>query len=351
MATMKILGVMSGTSLDGLDLALTEFSGDGSFINYKILKSHTVPYDEQMRNKLSKAGTLTGYELVKLHNEYGTFIGKQAKEFLGDQLHAEFIASHGHTVFHEPENGLSLQIGRGAYIAAAAGISAVTDFRTTDISLGGQGAPLVPLGDGLLFGKYTFNLNLGGFSNISFLNDGERVAFDICPVNIVTNHLVGELGLTFDKDGKKGRNGKIIPELLAQLNNLSYYTKKQQKSLGREFVEAEVFPLLNKFSESVSDKLRTYYEHVAVQISEATQPYAVGEIFMTGGGTFNKFLVLRIEALTKHKIIIPENELVEYKEAVIFALLGLLRISKTNNVLKSYTGAVRNSTGGVINYV
>ena len=351
MASMKILGVMSGTSLDGLDLALTEFTGDGSIINYNIVKADTLRYSAELKERLQNAHLLSGFDLTVLHKEYGTFIGESVKGFFGSDLSAEYIASHGHTVFHKPDQNLTLQIGDGAFIAAAADIPVISDFRNIDTAFGGQGAPLVPYGDRLLFGSYDFCLNLGGFANISYDKNGKRIAFDICPVNIIANKLAQKLGKEYDDAGKFGKSGEVNNELLDGLNNLPYFSAKAPKSLGREFTESDFYPIIENFNISAENKLRTLYEHIAIQIVNATQTQKTGKIFITGGGAYNSFLISCIDKLSKHEIVIPQNNIIEYKEAVIFALLGLLRASKANNILSSYTGASRNTSGGIIHYV
>lgn len=351
MAEMTIAGVMSGTSLDGLDIALTRFSGDGSALDFQILKAETIPYSDPLKDKLGNAYKLSGLELTLLHKEYGSFIGKEVKKFLPEDITVDFIASHGHTIFHQPEKQLSLQIGDGAFIAAESGISVISDFRNTDLAFGGQGAPLVPAGDKLLFSEYDFCLNLGGFANISYDEEGARKAFDICPVNIVANALARQEGPAYDEKGRLGSRGRLNKDLITELNAQEYFRMPAPKSLGREYVEEKVFPLLNKYKISVNDKLHTYYEHAAFQINEAVKNKKQAQILVTGGGAYNGYLIRRIKALSGQRIVIPDDTIIQYKEALIFALLGLLRAGKANNILASYTGASRNSTGGVIHYV
>lgn len=348
---MKIVGLMSGTSLDGLDMVLTEFSGDGSFINYKILKADTRPYPDDLKTRLADAHQLSGYELTRLHKEYGQYCGKSVKQFLADET-ADFIASHGHTVFHEPENQLSLQIGDGAFIAAEAKISVISDFRNIDLAFGGQGAPLVPLGDKLLFSDYESCINIGGFVNISYDDKGVRKAFDICPGNRAANRLAAETGAEYDDKGMLGSKGRLIEDLLNELNALRYYQKDGPKSLGREWDEQIFMPIFEKYKQqSVNDLLHTLYEHIAEKIADSLPGEGFGKVLITGGGAYNSYLIRRIKSKVKQRIIIPEDTLIQYKEALIFALLGLLRAGKANNILASYTGASRNTTGGIIHYV
>ncbi len=343
----KAIGVMSGTSLDGLDIAAVEFYLNGGKWNFNLLESDTISYTKEWKNKLKTASSLSGELLTKLNSEFGRFIGEQVSIFLRNKNFApDIIASHGHTVFHQPEKGYTLQIGNGAKIAAIAKTLTIADFRSGDVALGGQGAPLVPIGDKLLFSQFDYCLNLGGFANISFEKDGQRLAFDNCPVNFVLNHFAEKEGFLYDKDGELGRKGNINYELLDKLNGLSFYQLAAPKSLGREWVENEFFPILNDCNISDADKLTTVYEHIAQQISNSVS--GNGKMLVTGGGAFNGFLMERIIALCSTKIIIPEKEIIDFKEAIIFAFLGVLRIKNIPNCLASVTGASRDSCGGVV---
>ena len=349
----RVIGLMSGTSLDGLDLAFCEFEYIGNRWEFNIVSAITHEYSHQWRNKLSGIETEKALDLALLHVAYGNFMGRIVDRFIVENnLIPDFIASHGHTVFHQPDWRLTLQIGSGAAIAAMTQLPVVCDFRTTDVALGGQGAPLVPIGDQLLFSNYDACINLGGFANISFNQQDERIAFDICPVNIVLNFLCKELDLLYDEGGLIARQGIINPELLIKLNALEFYDRNYPKSLSKEWVLRYFLPLLNTFNIPVTNKLRTAVEHIAIQIastintiSSTNQPL---HVLVTGGGTFNDFLLERIMALTPHKLIVPDKNLINYKEALLFAFLGVLRWRKETNVLASVTGAKRNNTGGCI---
>jgi anhydro-N-acetylmuramic acid kinase len=257
----------------------------------------------------------------------------------------DIIASHGHTIFHEPQKRIMFQIGDGAAIAAETGIDTVSDFRRLDIMLGGQGAPLVPIGDRLLFGDYDYCLNIGGFSNISFEKDGKRIAFDISPVNYVINHYSRQIGLEFDKDGEIAKKGKVDQKLLDELNALPYYNQDGPKSLGREWVEKIIYPMLESKGMKLEDMLRTYYEHAAMQIAKVAKN---GKMLITGGGAFNKFLIERIDALTGCETVIPEKQIIDYKEALIFAFLGALYMADEASCLASVTGAKCDNIGGML---
>jgi anhydro-N-acetylmuramic acid kinase len=348
MESYKAVGVMSGTSLDGLDIVLCKFSNKDKW-SFEILKSETIEYSNEWKNRLSNAPVVTGYDLSILHKEFGYFIGKSINDFLHEtEFKVDLIASHGHTVFHQPEKKLTLQIGDGHEIAAVTNILTISDFRSMDVALGGQGAPLVPIGDKLLFNNYDFCVNLGGFANISFEEKGQRLAYDICPANIILNYLANKLNYEYDKNGALGFLGKLDPELLNELNKLEYYKKEHPKSLGKEWLIDTFIPVLEKSELSVKDKIRTVYEHIAQQTASALNIKKQSTAFITGGGVHNKFLVNILKQKTKSEIIIPDKEIIEFKEAIIFALLGILKFENKINCLASVTGALRDSSGGII---
>lgn len=348
METYLSIGCMSGTSLDGLDLVACRFSFGQSW-KFEILKAATVPYSHKWVNKLSTASEMYALDLALLSNEYGKFVGKQVAGFCaGLPEKPDMVSSHGHTVFHQPHNRLTLQIGNGAAIAAYSGLTTACDFRTLDVALKGQGAPLVPIGDELLFGDFEFCLNLGGFANISFREDGQRRAFDIGPANMAFNHFAKELGYEYDLDGNLGRSGQVQEELLSLLNGLEFYQQKGPKSLGREWFIEEFLPLIHSFQLTPQDILRTLYEHVSDQLSLAVDQYPKGQILITGGGARNVFLIELFSEKTKHKTIVPSAQIIDFKEAIIFAFLGVLRLRNEVNCLKSVTGALRDHSGGVI---
>lgn len=342
------IGIMSGTSLDGLDLVACRFTFDQSW-HYEIIKAVTVPYSHKWIAKLSTATELNALDFAFLNNDFGKFIGKQVAEFCADlPQKPDLVSSHGHTVFHQPQNKLTVQIGSGASIAAYSGLRTACDFRTLDVALKGQGAPLVPIGDELLFGDYDFCLNLGGIANVSFREDGERRAFDICPANMAFNQFIKELGYEYDLDGNFGRTGQVQEELLRLLNDLEFYQHKGPKSLGREWFEEEFLPLINSFQLLQVDALRTLYEHVSDQLSLAVEHYPKGRMLITGGGAHNVFLIELFSEKTKHKTIVPSSQIIDFKEAIIFAFLGVLRLREEPNCLKSVTGADHSHSGGVI---
>ncbi len=351
----KVIGLMSGTSLDGLDLAYCHFYHSEGVWKFELVKSKTVSYTQSWEQKLQGAINISSEELLSLDVAYGKFLGAQANEFIkANKLEVDFIASHGHTVFHQPEKGFTLQIGSGQEIAIATGKKVISDFRIKDVAFGGQGAPLVPIGDQLLFGEYIACLNLGGIANISFEAGGKRVAFDIGMANMLLNFLANKLGKTYDASGLIARSGKVDRSLLAQLNSFPYFNQPYPKSLGYEWFLSEVQPIIEASAISIKDKLCTAVEHEAIQIGKVLKKEITekGEVLITGGGAFNKLMVERIRDYTPSnlKIIIPDEATIDFKEAIIFAFMGVLRERDEPNCLKSVTGASANVSGGEMFY-
>lgn len=359
---LRVIGLMSGTSLDGLDICYVSFRFDKDGNNgagkwyYEILKAEDESYPQELKEKLGNAQNMTALEYALLHSDYGIYLGERVKAFMdrnGAKPH--FIASHGQTVFHQPSIRFTSQIGSGAGIAAETGVDCVCDFRTTDVALFGQGAPLVPIGDRNLFSDFDYCLNMGGFSNISsesFTEDesgkriATRVAYDISPVNYVLNHYTRTIGLDYDKDGEIARRGKVCGELLEKLNNLEFYSMTGPKSLGREWVESDVLPLIDSYELSMEDRLATFCEHVAVQIAKHIKG---GKVLLTGGGALNKYLVERMQAVAGHcEYFVPDRQTVNFKEALIFAFLGALYVADMPNCMSSVTGAGYNCIGGAL---
>jgi anhydro-N-acetylmuramic acid kinase len=301
---------------------------------------------------LKEAHLLNGEKLIELDNEYGVLLGNKVVSFIKKYKlkNIDLVSSHGHTIFHRPEKGFTFQLGNGASITSTCGTKVVCDFRVMDVALKGQGAPLVPIGDRLLFPEYAFCLNLGGFSNISFEVKGQRIAFDICSVNTVLNYLASSKGKSFDKDGGMAKLGKVNKALLEKLNKLEYYRKSKPKSLGREWLSKYFLPVIDSASISTEDKLATVVEHIAYQISRVIMNSGKKrKLLITGGGANNKFLIKRLqEKLPTHQIIIPSRELINFKEALVFAFLGVLKMEQKINTLHSVTGAIKDSSGGIV---
>ncbi len=341
---------MSGTSLDGIDLAYINFTIKDNKWSYQILESETIPYSQDWLNKLKVAVSFSEEKLIELNEDYTELLGTIIKSFIDKhQLkNIDAVCSHGHTILHQPQNGFTLQIGNLPKIAKIIQEKVVCDFRVQDVLLGGQGAPLVPIGDRILFSEYDYCLNLGGFSNVSFEENSKRIAFDISPVNTVLNFYANKLGLDYDDKGKIARSGKVNLDLLNELNALDYYKKSFPKSLGFEFVKETVLPLIETYTISVEDKIHTFTEHIALQTSIAL-PNKTGKILITGGGAYNDFLIERMQFhLPNIQIMIPDNKTLEFKEALIFALLGVLKLRNEINVLSSVTGAKMDHSSGVI---
>lgn len=352
----NVIGVMSGTSLDGIDLARIHFTVIDGKWTFKIHESETIPYSTIWLHQLKNAVGFSEVELLELNENYTNLLGKIIVDFIKKHKIKELnaVCSHGHTILHQPQNGFTLQIGNLPKIAKIINEKVVCDFRVQDVQLGGQGAPLVPIGDRILFSEYDYCLNLGGFSNISFEENSSRIAFDISPVNTVLNFYANHLGLDYDDKGQLARSGKVNNNLLNALNELDFYKKKHPKSLGFEFVKEVVLPLMEKYSIAIEDKLHTFTEHVAMQIGIAIDCFDSrndknSKLFITGGGAYNDFLIERIQHyLPKIEILIPNTKILEFKEALIFGLLGVLKLRQEINVLSSVTGAKRDHSSGVI---
>jgi anhydro-N-acetylmuramic acid kinase len=346
----NVIGLMSGTSLDGLDIVYVEFSKNEGKFNFKLKAAETIPYSKAWKQNLRNAFDASEEELCKLDISYGNYLGAFVNSFIkkNEISEVDFIASHGHTIFHKPNEGYTLQIGNGKTICDVTGLKVICDFRSQDVKLGGQGAPLVPIGDELLFSIYEYCLNLGGFANISFKNDGKRMAFDICPVNIVLNYYAKKIGFEFDENGILAASGTINESLLNELNELSFYKLPLPKSLGFEFVKETIFPLIQKHKLSGKDILRTFVAHVVFQISNCLNHKIGAKVLVTGGGAFNTFLMNELKKQAKNEIFIPKNDLVNFKEALIFGLLGVLKSENQINCLSSVTGAKKDHSSGKI---
>lgn len=352
----RAIGLMSGSSLDGLDIVFAEILENGGKWSYELVHADCIPYSNEWIDRLKNATSLSALDYQLLHTAYGHYIGQRVNEFIEKhqlQFKVAVIASHGHTTFHIPAKKMTAQLGDGAAIAATTQLPVVTDLRAMDIAFGGQGAPIVPIGEQLFFSNYQYFLNIGGIANISISNDGYK-AFDICAANRVLNMLANEAGQEFDRDGAMARSGQVNQALLNELNGLTYYTLPIPKSLANSFGTDSVFPIIKKYGLSTEDALHTYIAHIVRQIKNAVMTHRVStggdeQLLVTGGGALNGYLIERLqEALGSIKVIIPDEQLVQYKEALIMALIGVLRWREEYNVLSSVTGAARNSVGGAM---
>lgn len=340
---------MSGTSLDGVDMVYVKFEKDIKW-DFEILFSETVPYPNSWKQKLTNLVQLSRKELEIVDIEYTYYLSNLINGFIikNEITPIDAICSHGHTALHRPDLGYTLQIGNRKELAELTKNLVVCDFRVQDVNLGGQGAPLVPIGDELLFSDYEFCLNLGGFANVSTKLHDKRIAYDVCPVNIILNKYSEKLGKPFDDNGKLASGGVLNEKLLSELNSLPFYKEKPPKSLGLEWVNQFVIPILETSGEIPENVLRTFDEHIAIQLSNNLSNELEDRILVTGGGAYNTFLMERISNLLKSTIVIPDNDLIEYKEALIFALLGILRLRNEINCLSSVTGVSKDHSSGMI---
>ncbi|MBN1132997.1 MAG: anhydro-N-acetylmuramic acid kinase [Bacteroidales bacterium] len=344
-----VTGLMSGTSLDGIDMALCRFSQTPSGWHYSFIDAVTTAYPESLRRKLTRALTLSDKALRELDMTLGAFYGRELNDFHSkNRVTPDLISSHGHTVFHDPSGRMTLQIGNGNVISGLTGITVVNNFRVKDVEHGGQGAPLVPAGDRLLFGEYDICLNIGGIANLSYEEKGLRRGFDICPANMVLNYLSEKRGKKYDRDGAMAASGKCIQKLLEELNRLEYYRMSPPKSLGREWFERMFIPVLQHSRYPVEDLMTTCAEHIAHQISRVLVMFGRPSVLITGGGAWNRYLMDRIRNLSGLELPLPDNTLIGYKESLVFGLLGLLRLRNEINCYASVTGASRDlSTGNI----
>jgi len=351
---MKIISLMSGTSLDGVDIAYCNFikSGDTQY-EFDLINAKTYKYTPEIIEQLKDAIHYNSFDYLKFDKQlgfiYGEIINQFVKEFNIDKKEVNLIASHGHTIHHQPEKFVTSQIGHGTAIAISTGIKVINDFRIKDVLLGGQGAPLVPVGDKILFSSYADGfLNIGGISNISFEKNNIVYAFDICPGNLPSNHYVAERNLIYDKNGEIASKGKVNENVKDELNQLNFYKQNYPKSLGIEWLISDFYPILDSKNLRLEDKLATINEHIAQQISLIIRKNNINKLLITGGGAYNNDLISRIKRNSDSEIIIPDKKIIEFKEAIIFGLLGALYEEKNMNSLSSVTGSKRDSIGGIL---
>lgn len=344
---------MSGTSLDGLDMAFCEFKHTTGQWSFELQAYETVPFPSHLFDKLKTGTELSAFGLAELDIMLARWTGKCVNDFIEkNNCNADLIASHGHTIFHQPEIGLTTQIGNGNMLSAITNLPVVYDFRSLDVALGGQGAPLVPIGDHLLFREYDYCLNLGGIANVSFAKNNTRLAFDISPCNMALNYLANKMGEKYDHNGAIAKSGKLIPDLLKEINALEFYHLPAPKSLGYEWVEKNILKRLDLSKASLPDLMHTMVEHISFQIAQAISQgdKKQGTLLVTGGGSFNNHLIERLQYHLSERVQVhtPAEEIINYKEALIFAFLGVLKVRSEVNCLASVTGASRDSCGGVL---
>ena len=344
-----IIGLMSGTSIDGLDICYSKYIYNGTW-SFEILNAITIPYDDDWLHILKNAINKSPIELKQVDIQYTELVASLVLNFISVNRinNLDAICSHGHTVIHKPHQSITYQIGNLDLLSKRTNYTCVCDFRTQDVDLGGQGAPLVPIGDQLLFSHYKYCINLGGFSNISFLESKKLLAFDICPFNIVLNYYSKKIGHDFDNLGLLSSSGQILNNLLVKLNSLQYYHINGPKSLGLEWVIDNFYHELNKHDYKFEDILRTLVEHAAIQITKVLDKYGNDQVLITGGGVKNTFFMNTLSSYSSSKFIIPELSLIDFKEALIFGFLGVLKLRNENNCIKSVTGASKDHSSGKI---
>lgn len=359
------IGLMSGSSLDGLDICYVRFQMYDFRFEYEIIQAHCIEYTNEFRERLRNAPNLSAFEFARLHTELGTYFGKLTADFIQKNKieKLDFICSHGQTIFHQPNLGFTSQIGCGAQIAAQTNTKVICDLRTSDVANCGQGAPIVPVAEQYLFADYKVFLNLGGIANISLRSESENesesvIAYDVCAANTLLNYFAKQKGLDYDKGGNLARNGIIIPDLLNELNEINFCKQAAPKSLGTEHIFTDWIPLFDKYKITIEDKLTTAVEHIAMQVAQSminsqwsivNEPSTIDHrLLVTGGGALNTFLIERIQHHTKIKVVVPDILTVQYKEALAMAFIGLLRILERPNCLASVTGAKKDVVGGAV---
>jgi anhydro-N-acetylmuramic acid kinase len=354
----KIIGLMSGSSLDGLDIAYCHLEETGGKWKYQIMNSACVALPENFKHSFINIKTISIENYLQLDAAFGKWQGQQINSFIAQnnlEHKVDLIASHGHTTLHHPAAGYSAQVGCGAQMAAITGIAVINNLRQVDVALGGQGAPIVPIAEKLLFANMNTFLNIGGIANISFINQQNSIAYDVCPANRILNFLSNQLNLPYDENGLQAEQGKLDEALLQELNALDYYKLNAPKSLNNEFGTETIFPILEKSNATIQDKLNTVCHHIATQIANEIQKQNVNinelKMMVTGGGAFNSFLIKLISEKCKPfntEIIVPDADTINFKEALAIAIIGALRWREENNVLASVTGASRDSIGGAL---
>jgi anhydro-N-acetylmuramic acid kinase len=348
-----LLGLMSGSSLDGLDIAACHFQVADNKWTYHILAADTCSYPESLRKELAELNGSRNTRLQQfVSKELGRFTGHAIHHFLQENnLPAPMaISSHGHTTLHLPAEGLSIQIGDAAEIASITGLPVLYNFRNADIAAGGQGAPLVPVCDILLFNQYDICLNIGGIANISYQRNTERIGYDICAANQLLNHLAARLKLDYDADGKMAAAGKLLEPLLDALNQVSFLQQAAPRSLDNSFVRNNWIQILDAEDAPIHDLLHTATEHIAMQIARHISETGIQQpnILLTGGGVYNSYLIRRISELSGLPLSLPEHEVIRFKEALAMALMGALRLRNEPNFLPTVTGAAVAVSGGEI---
>lgn len=351
MSTYSAIGIMSGSSLDGVDIAYCRFDKNEKW-HFKIVASQTYPLGN-FKEKLVSAREESAVTLYKLDAAFGKFLGELCLKFLSEfnLTKPNLISSHGHTIFHFPEEGTTCQIGSGEHIAEITGCTVVSDLRMADIAAGGSGAPIVPIGDQMLFSEYQYCLNIGGIANISHTKNKVIKAYDICAANQILNYFAQKSGMDYDHCGNMAKSGILNHEMLEKLNSLDYYKIAPPKSLDNGFSKI-VLNIIERFNESPGNVLRTYTEHMAQLIAKSVESTDAekSKMLVTGGGAHNTFLMERISDLCPVEVVVPDNKTIDFKEALVMAFIGVLRMRNEVNCLASVTGAKHDTVGGRVSF-
>ncbi len=353
----QVIGLMSGSSRDGLDIVFALIEEQRGKWSYTLEEAVCEPYPEFWQKALDMDLAMPFPAFLELHSAYGRYLGERVMAFIQERNlkhRVHFIASHGHTAYHNPGARTGFALGDGAQLAAITGLPVITDLRSMDLALGGQGAPIVPIGDRLLFSDYPFLLNIGGIANLTMRTDSGYLAGDIGPANQVFNRLAGRKGMDMDRGGELAAKGKLSPEILQRLADQEYYRLPMPKSLSNEKALALMDPLWESGLE-VEDALATAQAHLVAQIVRSLESVhgreKGGRMLVTGGGAFNHQLMAQLSgALAPLSIepVVPEKELVEFKEALVMALMGVLRWREETNIYGETTGASRDHVGGAL---
>lgn len=355
----RILGVMSGSSLDGVDLAGCSFYWEEGKLRWRIEVAETIPFSDVWHDRLAALAEQTGEVVAQTHVYFGRYLAELINAFLEQHrwYAPDLIASHGHTVYHNPDSRFTFQIGDGGTLAALTGIDVASDFRMHDVALDGEGAPLAPLADKWLFPDYDIALNIGGIANMSYSGGTQYRAGDVTAANQVLNSLSFFLGEPFDNNGHLAASGQIIPGLLDRLNALAFFDKPFPKSLSNREVQQQFLPLFVPHTIMAQDALRTAVEHIVVQVDAAAKALSGGgpqsgntiRALVTGGGARNGFLIQRLRDVCDWiQWEVPDVKIVDFKEALLMALLGLWRLEGRTAGMQSVTGAKRDYVAGAL---
>lgn len=347
---------MSGSSLDGLDIGIIDIIKKGNELSYEVIRCDTIEYSTEWKKSLTSLPNASAKELANNDMAYSRYMSELIRSFLKEEDQIDYVSLHGHTLFHEPENGFTYQLGNGGVLSARLGLPVVCDFRSKDIGLGGKGTPLAPIVDSYFYNEYEVLINLGGICNLTFLSKKETIAWDVCPCNQLLNFLSEKMNLAYDKDGLIARNGKLNLDFLNILEKNPYYSEKYPKSLDNQYIKQNIIRELDSYTIPLEDQLHTTCIFVARQIKAAIQMAVKSlevawpeKILITGGSAHNAFLIQCIKEHCAPSVVsIPDETIINYKEIILMALCAYLRVNNQENTLSEVTGSSRNSIGGAI---